>query len=209
MANLLDLTAQLVSAHASNTQMTSDQLYKEIETVYASLKALESGVQVETAEQPKQLSIKQAFKNDVIICMICNKGFKTLKRHLAQAHDLKPGQYRKQFNIPSTMSLTAKSYSESRRQTAIDKGLGDGLVKARATRKANSDAKVNITPAKKVKASVPAVSKKTAVPAKIEVKAPVKAKKAAAPVKAEIAKAPVSKKPVAAKSSKPAAAKKK
>jgi predicted transcriptional regulator len=179
MANLLDLTAQLVSAHASNTQMTSDELYKEIQTVFASLKALESGVQVETPEQPKQLSIKQAFKKDEVICMICNKGFKTLKRHLAQAHDLKPGQYRKQFNISSSISLTAKSYSESRRQTAIDNNLGDGLAKARAVRAAR---KVTVpavktktpkakekapVPAVKVKAPVPAVKKKAAVPAKV------------------------------------------
>ena len=72
-----------------------------------------------------------------MICMVCGKGgFKTLKKHLTLAHELKPGQYRKQFNIPSSLSLTAKSYSESRKQMAIDKGLADGLAKARATRAA-------------------------------------------------------------------------
>jgi len=61
---------------------------------------------------------------------------KTLARHLKTAHDLKPGQYRKQFGIPSSQSLAARSYSESRRQLAIDRGLGEGLAKARAARKA-------------------------------------------------------------------------
>jgi len=188
MANLIQLTADLVSAHASNTQMTGKELYQEIEKVYASLKALENGTSVETPEQPKQLTMKQAFKKNEVICMICGKGgFKTLKRHIAQAHDLKPGAYRKQFGIPSTQSLVAKNYSESRRQSAIDKGLGDGLARARATQKANAEAKnakvpvVKIKaplPAVKVKALVPAVKKKSAVPAKVEVtKAPVKAKK--------------------------------
>jgi predicted transcriptional regulator len=60
---------------------------------------------------------------------------KTLTRHLKTAHDLKPGQYRKQFGIPSTQSLAAKNYSESRRQMAIDRGLGDKLAAARAARK--------------------------------------------------------------------------
>lgn len=50
------------------------------------------------AEGPKpQLTIKQAFKKDEVICMICNKEFKTLKRHLTMSHQLKPGEYRKQF----------------------------------------------------------------------------------------------------------------
>ena len=106
--------------------------------------------------------------------MICGQGFKTLKRHLAQAHDLKPGQYRKQFNIPSSMSLTAKSYSESRRQSAIDRGLGDNLAKARAVRAAKGK-KASVpavrvkaaVPAVKTKAAVPAVRKKAAVPAKV------------------------------------------
>jgi len=180
MANLIQLTADLVSAHASNTQMTGEELYQEIEKVYASLKALENGTLVETPEQPKQMTIKQAFKKDEVFCMICGKSFKTLKRHIAMVHDLKPGQYRKQFGIPSSQSLVAKSYSESRRQSAIDKGLGAGLEKARQTRKDNAAKKAAVVPASvKSKVSVPAV-KRTSVLA---------AKKTAAPV--EIAKAPV------------------
>jgi len=66
--------------------------------------------------------------------LICGKAMKTLTRHLKTAHDLKPGQYRKQFGIPSKQSLAAKSYSESRRQMAIDRGLGDKLALARAAR---------------------------------------------------------------------------
>lgn len=134
MPNLLELTASIVSAHISNVQMSSDEMLQELQKVHATLKALESNGGEVTEEQPKKLSIKQAFKKDEVICMICGKGFKTLKRHLAQSHDLKPGQYRKQFNIPSTQSLVANSYSESRRKAAEERGLGDVLVKAREKR---------------------------------------------------------------------------
>lgn len=178
MSTLIELTAQIVSAHVTNRQMTSDEMLQELQKVHVSLKALESGLPAE-AEQPKQLTIKQAFKKNEVICMICGKGgFKTLKRHLTQAHDLKPGQYRKQFNIPSSISLTAKSYSESRKQMAIDKGLGEGLAKARELRSAKlKEKKAPVpavrdkpaVPAVKVKASVPAVRKKAAVPAKVQV----------------------------------------
>lgn len=163
MPTLIQLTAQIVSAHLSNNQMTSDEMLQELQKVYASLKALESGspIAIESSastEAPK-LTIKQAFKKDEVICLICNKGFKTLKRHLNMAHGLKPGEYRKQFGIPSTQSLAAKSYSESRRQMAFDKGLGEGLVKFRADK-----TKAAAVPVKKVKASVPAVKTKAAVP---------------------------------------------
>jgi len=188
VSTLIELTAQIVSAHATNVQMTSDEMLQELQKVHVALKSLESGSSTEP-EQPKQLTIKQAFKKNEVICMICGKGgFKTLKRHLTQAHDLKPGQYRKQFNIPSSISLTAKNYSETRKQMAIDKGLGEGLAKAREIRSAKLKEKkapvpaVRVkpaVPAVKVKASVPAVRKKAAVPAKVQVtKTPVKPSKA-------------------------------
>lgn len=96
--------------------------------------------------------------------MICGKGFTTLKRHLATAHELTPGQYRKQFGIKSTQKLAAKSYSEARRQSAEARGMKDILAKARETRRANIEARKNLPVAKK-KAAVPAVRKKAPVPA--------------------------------------------
>jgi hypothetical protein len=75
---------------------------------------------------------------------------KTLTRHLRTAHDLKPGQYKKLFGIPSTQSLAAKSYTESRRKLAAENGLIDILAKAREKRAANIKAKMD-GPAKPVK----------------------------------------------------------
>jgi predicted transcriptional regulator len=178
MPTLIELTAAIVSAHVSNKQMSSDEMLQELQRVHASLQALEAGSPIvfgtTTLTEAPKLSIKQAFKKDEVICMVCNKGgFKTLKRHLSVAHGLKPGQYRKQFGIPSTQSLAAKSYSESRRKTALDSNLADGLAKAREKR-AMDKAKVPMktakapVPAKRVKAPVPAaVRKKAAVPAKV------------------------------------------
>ena len=47
---------------------------------------------------------------------------------------MKPVEYRRQFDIPRTQPLAARSYSESRRQMAIERGLGENLAKARAAR---------------------------------------------------------------------------
>lgn len=145
-ATLVELTAGIVSAHASGSSMSSDDLIKEINLVYSALKQLESGEvpagsEAKTAEAPV-ISLKKAFQNDQVTCMICGKsGFKTLTRHLRQAHDMKPGQYRKQFNIPAGQSLTARNYSEKRRNLANANNLAANLEKARAVRAANSKSK--------------------------------------------------------------------
>jgi predicted transcriptional regulator len=47
---------------------------------------------------------------------------------------MKPSEYRKMFDIPRTQPLAARAYSESRRQMAIDRGLGENLAKARAAK---------------------------------------------------------------------------
>ena len=138
MATLLEMAVEIVAAHASTTNMSKEELIAEISSVYQALSALDKGeavaVEATAAESAPTISKKKAFGKDKVICMICGKGMKTLTRHLKTAHDLKPGQYRKQFGIPSSQSLAARSYSESRRQMAIDRGLPEKLAKARAAR---------------------------------------------------------------------------
>ena len=138
MATILEMAAEIVAAHASTTNLTKEELVSELAEVYSALSALEKGEVAATEaadENAPVVSRKKAFGKDKIFCMICGKGFKTLKRHLAQAHELTPKEYRAQFDIPAGTALAAKSYSESRRQMAIDKGLADGLAKARAAKK--------------------------------------------------------------------------
>jgi len=48
---------------------------------------------------------------------------------------LKPGQYRKQFQIPKDQPLAATQYVEKRRQIALDRGLAEKLATARAAKK--------------------------------------------------------------------------
>jgi len=174
MKTILELVAEIVSAHASNTTMTTDQLVQELQTVHNALKNLEVGQAVEVAaqatEEPKTptLTIKQAFRKDEVVCMVCGKGgFKTLKKHLATSHELTPGQYRKQFGIKSTQKLAARSFSESRRKAAEERGMTDILARARETRMAN------------LKANKPAAAKtaKTAKPVRVAKAAPARAKK--------------------------------
>jgi predicted transcriptional regulator len=138
MATLLEMAAEIVAAHASSTSLTKEELIAELSEIHKALAALEKGEAVvevveETAGAPT-ISRKKAFGKDKVICMLCGKEMKTLARHLKTTHGLKPGEYRKQFDIPRTQPLAARSYSESRRQMAVDRGLGENLAKARAAR---------------------------------------------------------------------------
>lgn len=139
MATLLEMVTEIVSAHASTTSLSKEELVAELADVYKALSALEKGEEIvaaaaeETAAAPA-VSRKKAFGKDKIVCMLCGKEMKTLARHLKTSHDMKPGEYRKQFDIPRDQPLAARNYSESRRQMAIDRGLGENLAKARAAR---------------------------------------------------------------------------
>jgi len=139
MANIMEMAAEIIAAHASTTPMSKDELITELNEVHAALVSLEKGEAIEaaaeSAEETPAVSRKKAFGKDKIYCMICGKGFKTLSRHLKTSHDMTANEYRKQFDIPRSQSLAAKSYSESRRQMAVDRGLADNLAKARAAKK--------------------------------------------------------------------------
>jgi len=149
---LLEMASSIVSSHASVSEMSTEELLQEIQKVYTALQKLEvspEGVAGEEGKMVPAMTLKKAFQADQVTCMICGKGnMKTLTRHLARVHNLKPGEYRKQFGIPSKQPLTAKKFSESRRKMAQDRGLAENLAKARAVRAAKLKAKKSEKPAK-------------------------------------------------------------
>ena len=143
MATLLEMTAEIVASHARTAPMSTDDIIQELKKVYAALQSIESGVPVEVQASGDEgavpaLTVKQAFKANEVVCMLCGKGgMKTLTRHLNQAHQLKPSQYRKQFNIPKTQPLMSKSYALRRKEIAAGMDLGANLAKAREARQVN------------------------------------------------------------------------
>jgi predicted transcriptional regulator len=172
---LLEMAAEIVSSHASTTPMSGDELLQEIQKVYASLQAIGAGQPVAGEAVKPAITVKDAFKKNEVICMICGKGkLKALTRHLKAVHDMKPSQYKKQFGIPSKQPLTAKSFTEARRKSALDRGLGDNLAKAREVRASKLKEKKaapvklaklkpakKVAPVKPVKVGKPKVAKKT------------------------------------------------
>ena len=140
MATLLELAQQIVSAHAQTTPMATTEFLAEIQKIYAVLQSLDSGAPVETftkeSVEAPILTLKQAFKTNEVVCMVCGKGgFKALTRHLSQTHQMKPTDYRKQFSIPKTQKLMSKVCAARRKEVAAGMDLVGNLEKARAARK--------------------------------------------------------------------------
>ncbi len=143
MATLLEMTADIVASHARTAPMTTDEIIQELKKVYGALQSIESGGSVEVQAPVEEvaapsLTVKQAFKTNEVVCMLCGKGgMKTLTRHLNQAHQVTPSEYRKQFNISKSQSLMSKSYAQKRKEIAAGMDLGANLVKAREARQVN------------------------------------------------------------------------
>ncbi len=177
MPTLVELASSIVSSHAATTPMSTEELLQEIRKVHSALQVLEGGKELAAPEEAKPaLTVKQAFKANEVICMVCGKGkMKTLTRHLKQAHGMKPGEYRKQFGIPSKQPLSAKTLTEARRKMAQERGLGANLAKAREARAAKL--KVQKGPVEKAAPAKPAKIK--AAP-KVKKTAPAKPAKAKA-----------------------------
>jgi predicted transcriptional regulator len=178
MSTLSELTVQVLTARLAKRDMSLEELQKEMAAISKQLKDIEAGnVQEPVSETPveepkKEINFKQIFKKDEVICIICNKGFKTLKRHLNTVHQITDKEYKAQFGIPAKQALVAKSYSDQKKAFALEHKLGDKMQagkKASLAVKEVAPAAAEVkapVPAKRVKAPVPAVRKKAAVPAK-------------------------------------------
>lgn len=159
MATLSELTVQVLTARMAKKEMTLEEMQKEMVTISKMIKAIDEGTLQEKtpeapAEEPKpqKINMKKVFKDNEVICLLCNKGFTTLKRHLSKVHQITDKEYKLQFGIPAKQPLVAKAYSEKKKADAQKNNLG---AKMQAGRKA------------KAVENVPAVKEKAAVPAKV------------------------------------------
>ena len=135
---LVELTTEIVSAHASVNEMNREDLLDEIQAVFQKLNGL-VGTEGEEAtgvlaEVKPAIPLKAAFGAAQVFCMECGKGFTTLKKHLAVSHNLTPKDYRKKFNVPAKTPLVAKNYSEAKKKIAQKLGLAEKLAAGRKKR---------------------------------------------------------------------------
>ncbi len=122
-ADVLGLTAQIVSAHVQHNAVPPDALPSLIQEVYRTL--IRIGQQPLQAERPAPaVSVKQSVRPDRLVCLEDGKSFSMLKRHLMTDHKLTPQQYRERWGLPRDYPMVAPNYAKTRSVLAKKIGLG-------------------------------------------------------------------------------------
>ena len=124
---LVELTAEIISAYVSNNPVSQTDLPRLIGDVYRSL----AGTTEEPApvkELPVELkpatTVRKSITPDHLICLEDGKKFKSLKRHLRTHYNLSPEQYREKWGLASDYPMVAPNYAEARSNLAKKMGLG-------------------------------------------------------------------------------------
>ncbi|GGE79876.1 MucR family transcriptional regulator [Sphingomonas prati] len=131
--DLLGLVADIVSAHVSNNNVATAEVPGLIRATYEAMAGLGEPQEPEPAGKPEPaVSARKSLSNpNHILSMIDGKPYTMLKRHLAQ-NGMTPAEYRERFDLPSDYPMTAKAYSERRRELAHSFGLGRKKVEPAA-----------------------------------------------------------------------------
>ncbi len=131
MASLSELTVQVLTARLTKKEMSLEELQKEMVQISNMIKAIDEGnLQQPESEvpaeevKPQKINFKKVFKDNEVICLLCNKGFTTLKRHLTKIHQITDKEYKQQFGIPAKQPLVAKFYSDKKKADAVKNNLG-------------------------------------------------------------------------------------
>ena len=123
VSELLELTTEIVSAHASNNTVALGGLSQLIQDVYKTL--ADVGAQEAVPEKLRPaVSAKKSVFPDFIICLEDGKKLKMLKRHLKTAYNLTPDEYRKRWGLPADYPMVAPNYAKHRSALAKKIGLG-------------------------------------------------------------------------------------
>jgi predicted transcriptional regulator len=124
-ATLAEVIAEIVSAYVSNNKIAPTGLATLISTVGHEMVKIGNPVELPTEEKPEPaVSVRRSIQPNHLICLVCGKPQKVLRRHLAVQHDLTPAQYRERFGLKPDYPMTAPNYVQQRREIALRTGLG-------------------------------------------------------------------------------------
>jgi predicted transcriptional regulator len=122
--DLINLTADIVSAHVSNNKVATADLASLIASVHAALAETSSPAPVEAPAQEPAVAIRTSIKHDYIVCLEDGKKLKMLKRYLRTNYNMTPEEYRTKWKLPRDYPMVAPDYAEQRRGLAKQIGLG-------------------------------------------------------------------------------------
>ena len=122
--NLIELTADIVSAYVSNNPVPVASLPDLIQSVNLSLSKVGQPVEPEKPVLTPAVNPKKSVFPDYIICLEDGKQFKSLKRHLMTHYNQTPDEYREKWGLAREYPMVAPNYAAQRSALAKSIGLG-------------------------------------------------------------------------------------
>jgi predicted transcriptional regulator len=124
-ATLAEVTAEIVSAYVANNKIAAADVGPLITAVASQMAKIGSPAEPPEEEKPEPaVSIRRSIQPDHLLCLVCGKPQKILKRHLAVQHELTPVEYRARFELRPDYPMIAPNYAQQRREVALKLGLG-------------------------------------------------------------------------------------
>ena len=124
-AELIDMTAEIVSAYVGHNMIAPDELPGLIHKVFAALTGASTGQSAVAAQASEPaVPVRKSVTPDYLICLEDGKKFKSLKRHLRTHYNLSPEEYREKWGLPRDYPMVAPNYAQARSRLAKKMGLG-------------------------------------------------------------------------------------
>ena len=125
-AELIDMTAEIISAYVCNNAVEQNELPALISDIYATLSRLGDGEMngIALPNAKPAINVDESVTDDFIFCLEDGRPFKSLKRHLKARFNLTPDEYRKKWGLPKDYPMVAPNYAQMRSDLAKQMGLG-------------------------------------------------------------------------------------
>lgn len=126
---VMDRAVEILTAYLSNP--TTHLNHKDIPEAYRAIRdvlreELDNAPTAEnTTEAKPAVPVKKSVFDDRIVCLECGQNYKSLKRHIGQAHGLTVPEYKAKWALPDDYPTVAKDYSETRSRLAVQNNLGE------------------------------------------------------------------------------------
>jgi len=126
-SELLEMTADIVSAYVSNNTLPADGVPGLIASIHAALSTVSTGVVEAVAEvKDPAVPVRKSDTPDFPICLEDGRNFKSPKRPLRTKYNMSPEEYRAKGGLAKDYPMVAPNYAKARSDLAKSMGLGQG-----------------------------------------------------------------------------------
>jgi predicted transcriptional regulator len=141
LRSVAELTKEIVIAYVARNTIAVADLGNLIGAVGRALGALgREGAEPAAARPEPAVPVRRSVHDRHLVCLVCGKPQKILRRHLSVAHQLTPEAYRERFGLKPDYPMAAPGYSRQRSEMAKRVGLGRREPAPTRTRKPRSGA---------------------------------------------------------------------